>query len=65
MTTLEAVLERIVAVAQPDRLSLFGSAARGMAGQRSDLDFRPASMSERSDRKDITRKLGSTESPLF
>jgi len=39
MTTLEAALERIVAVAQPDRVILFGSAARGTAGPQSDLDF--------------------------
>ncbi len=39
MTTLEAVLERIVAVAKPDRVILFGSAARGTAGPHSDLDF--------------------------
>jgi predicted nucleotidyltransferase len=39
MTTLEAALERIVAVAQPERVILFGSAARGTAGPQSDLDF--------------------------
>ena len=39
MTTLEAVLECIVSVAQPDRVVLFGSAARGTAGPHSDLDF--------------------------
>ena len=39
MTTLDAVLERIVAVAHPDRVILFGSAARGTAGPHSDLDF--------------------------
>ncbi len=39
MTTLEAVLERIEAVAKPDRVILFGSAARGTAGPHSDLDF--------------------------
>ncbi len=39
MATLEARLERIVAVAQPDRVILFGSAARGTAGLYSDLDF--------------------------
>ncbi|MFM7412426.1 MAG: nucleotidyltransferase domain-containing protein [Planctomycetota bacterium] len=39
MTTLDAALERIVAVAQPDRVILFGSAARGTAGPQSDLDF--------------------------
>ena len=39
MTTLDAALERIIAVAQPDRVILFGSAARGTAGPHSDLDF--------------------------
>jgi len=39
VTTLDAVLERIVAVAKPDRVILFGSAARGTAGPQSDLDF--------------------------
>ena len=39
MTLPEAALERIVAVAQPDRVILFGSAARGDAGPHSDLDF--------------------------
>jgi predicted nucleotidyltransferase len=39
MTTLEAALERIVAVAKPDRVILFGSAARGTAGPHSDVDF--------------------------
>ena len=38
-TSLDAVLERIVAVAKPDRVILFGSAARGTAGPHSDLDF--------------------------
>ena len=39
MTPLEAALERIVAVAKPERVILFGSAARGTAGPESDLDF--------------------------
>jgi predicted nucleotidyltransferase len=39
VTTLDAVLERIVAVAQPDRVILFGSAARGTADPHSDLDL--------------------------
>ncbi len=36
---LDEVLRRIVEVAQPDRVILFGSAARGEAGPDSDLDF--------------------------
>ena len=39
MTSLDAALERIIAVARPDRVILFGSAARGTAGPNSDLDF--------------------------
>jgi uncharacterized protein len=39
MTTIEVALERIVAVAKPDRVILFGSAARGVTGPHSDLDF--------------------------
>ena len=39
MTPLNAAIERIVAVAKPDRVILFGSAARGTADSGSDLDF--------------------------
>ena len=39
MSPLDLALERIIAVAQPDRVILFGSAARGTAGPHSDLDF--------------------------
>jgi predicted nucleotidyltransferase len=39
MTPLDAAIERIVAVASPDRVILFGSAARDTAGPHSDLDF--------------------------
>jgi predicted nucleotidyltransferase len=35
---LEAVVRRIVEVAQPERIILFGSAARGEMGPDSDLD---------------------------
>lgn len=36
---LAEVVRRIVAVAQPERIILFGSAARGTAGPDSDLDL--------------------------
>lgn len=36
---LDEVIRRIVDVAQPDRIILFGSAARGPVGPDSDLDF--------------------------
>ena len=39
MTPLDAAIERIVAVAKPDRVILFGSAARGTADPQSDLDL--------------------------
>ena len=37
--TLQGIVERIVAVAQPSRVILFGSYGRGDAGQDSDLDI--------------------------
>jgi predicted nucleotidyltransferase len=36
---LDEIVRRIVEVAQPDRIILFGSAARGDMGAESDLDF--------------------------
>jgi len=36
---LDEVVRRVVEVAQPDRIILFGSAARGEAGPESDLDL--------------------------
>ena len=36
---VEEVVRRIVEVAQPERVILFGSAARGDMGPHSDLDF--------------------------
>lgn len=36
---LAEVVRRIVEVARPERIILFGSAARGDAGRDSDLDF--------------------------
>ena len=38
-TILDEIIRRIVEVAQPDRIILFGSAARGQMGPDSDLDF--------------------------
>ena len=37
--TLDEIVRRIVEVAQPERIILFGSAARGTSGAGSDLDF--------------------------
>ena len=36
---VDEVIRRIVATAQPQRILLFGSAARGQANEDSDLDF--------------------------
>lgn len=36
---LGEIVRRIVAVAEPDRIILFGSAARGQMGPHSDLDL--------------------------
>ena len=37
--TLDDIIHRIVAVAQPDKIILFGSAARGEMGPHSDIDL--------------------------
>ena len=37
--TIEEIIRRIVDVATPDRIVLFGSAARGEAAEKSDLDL--------------------------
>ena len=37
--TLDQIIDRIVAVAQPDKIILFGSAARGEMGPNSDVDL--------------------------
>ena len=37
--TLQEIIRRIVAVAQPEKIILFGSAARGEMGPNSDADF--------------------------
>ena len=36
---LDRIIERVVAVARPDRIILFGSAARGAIGPDSDIDL--------------------------
>lgn len=38
-TTLKEVIKRVVEVAQPERIILFGSAARGGMGPNSDVDL--------------------------
>lgn len=37
--TLQAIVQRIVAVAKPDKIIMFGSAARGEMGPHSDVDL--------------------------
>ena len=39
MSDVEDIVRRIVEVAQPEKVILFGSAARGEMGPHSDLDF--------------------------
>ena len=39
MNDVQEIVRRIVEVAQPERVILFGSAARGEMGPHSDLDF--------------------------
>jgi predicted nucleotidyltransferase len=36
---LDKIIQRIVAVAQPEKIILFGSAARGEMGRNSDIDL--------------------------
>ena len=38
-STLDDIVRRIIEVAQPEKIILFGSAARGEMGPHSDLDF--------------------------
>jgi len=38
-SVVDEVIRRIIATAQPQRILLFGSAARGQANEDSDLDF--------------------------
>ena len=38
-TMLDDVIQRVVEVAQPERIILFGSAAQGRMGRNSDLDL--------------------------
>lgn len=37
--TLQKIIRRVVEVAQPEKIILFGSAARGEMGQHSDVDL--------------------------
>lgn len=37
--TLQEIIQRVVAVAQPEKIILFGSAARGEMGPHSDVDL--------------------------
>ncbi|MGH8931546.1 MAG: nucleotidyltransferase domain-containing protein [Egibacteraceae bacterium] len=39
ISTLEEIVRRVVAVAQRDKIILFGSAARGQMGPNSDIDL--------------------------
>ena len=53
--TLQEIVDRIVAVASPDRIILFGSAALGQAGPDSDLDL--LVIKEGAHRRELTRRI--------
>jgi len=52
---LQEVVDRIVAVASPDRIILFGSAALGRTGPDSDLDL--LVIKEGAHRRELTRRI--------
>ena len=53
---VEEIVRRIVEVADPDRIILFGSGARGDMGKHSDLDFLVIKSGEYS-RRELTGKV--------
>ncbi len=52
---IEEVIERLVKVARPQKIYLFGSYARGDARKQSDLDFLVVEQTLRSRRKEMVR----------
>ncbi len=66
-TLLNEVVRRILAVARPDRIVLFGSAARGQMTEDSDLDLlvvEPAPANTRDRSVNIRRALGDVRYPV-
>jgi predicted nucleotidyltransferase len=66
-TLLNEVVRRVLTVAQPDRIILFGSAATGQMTQDSDIDLlvvepEPANARDRSVK--IRRALGDVQYPV-
>jgi uncharacterized protein len=64
---IEAAVRRIVDVAQPTRVILFGSAARGEAGRNSDADFLMVLEAVQRPRQEsirIQRALGDIDMPV-
>jgi uncharacterized protein len=53
---LGKIVQEIIRVAQPDRVILFGSRARGTAESESDYDFLVV-VSDVSDERDISRRI--------
>lgn len=64
---LDEVVRRIVEVAHPERIILFGSAARGDAGAESDLDLlvvKSGNYRKREMAVRVRRAIGSTGRPI-
>ena len=55
MNDVQEIVRRIVEVAQPERVILFGSAARGEMGPNSDLDF--LIIKSGADRRELTDRI--------
>ena len=53
--TLDEIVRRVVEVAQPERIVLFGSAARGEMTRHSDVDL--LIVSDRADALDLMRRI--------
>ena len=53
--TLDEIIRRVVEVAQPERIVLFGSAARGEMTRHSDVDL--LIVSDRGDALDLMRRI--------
>ena len=60
--TLDDIVGRIVAVAQPERIILFGSAARGDMGPHSDVDL--LVIKEGANRRELVYLLPSPPRPV-
>jgi predicted nucleotidyltransferase len=67
ITGLEEIVKRIVEAAQPERIIVFGSAARGDDGPESDLDLlivKAGQYRKREMAVKVRRAIGSTGRPI-